>query len=231
VSLLTGSLGAAARRRVQEEIRSVTAGIVVGTHACSTRASTSPISAWSSSTKQHRFGVEQRDALRTKADQPPHVLVMTATPIPRTVAMTVFGDLETVGAQPAAARGVPRSPRTWCRSPRSPRSWTGPGGGCARRSGRATRRTSCARASAMRVRRRGRPAGRRRRAPASGRGARRRAAAGGGAAARAAHRRAARAAAGRREGRRDALLRRRAARRAGRDHRRSRSASTCRIRP
>ncbi len=45
--------------------------------------------------EQHRFGVEQRDALRAKGEQPPHLLVMTATPIPRTVAMTVFGDLET----------------------------------------------------------------------------------------------------------------------------------------
>jgi ATP-dependent DNA helicase RecG len=45
--------------------------------------------------EQHRFGVEQRDALRGKGKQPPHVLVMTATPIPRTVAMTVFGDMET----------------------------------------------------------------------------------------------------------------------------------------
>jgi ATP-dependent DNA helicase RecG len=44
--------------------------------------------------EQHRFGVEQRDALRAKAGSPPHVLVMTATPIPRTVAMTVFGDLD-----------------------------------------------------------------------------------------------------------------------------------------
>src|SRR6185312_13822519 len=44
--------------------------------------------------EQHRFGVEQRDVLRSKADTPPHMLVMTATPIPRTVAMTVFGDLE-----------------------------------------------------------------------------------------------------------------------------------------
>ena len=45
--------------------------------------------------EQHRFGVEQRDALREKGIRPPHVLVMTATPIPRTVAMTVFGDMET----------------------------------------------------------------------------------------------------------------------------------------
>jgi ATP-dependent DNA helicase RecG len=45
--------------------------------------------------EQHRFGVEQRDALRAKGNRPPHVLVMTATPIPRTVAMTVYGDLET----------------------------------------------------------------------------------------------------------------------------------------
>ena len=56
--------------------------------------------------EQHRFGVEQRDALRAKADQPPHVLVMTATPIPRTVAMTVFGDLEMSTLRRAAARPV-----------------------------------------------------------------------------------------------------------------------------
>ncbi|MGW0103288.1 helicase-related protein, partial [Nocardia sp. NPDC003354] len=64
--------------------------------------------------EQHRFGVEQRDALRAKADQPPHVLVMTATPIPRTVAMTVYGDLETStlsqlpqGRSPIASHVVP----------------------------------------------------------------------------------------------------------------------------
>ena len=64
--------------------------------------------------EQHRFGVEQRDALRGKAEQPPHVLVMTATPIPRTVAMTVFGDLETstlselpAGRAPIATSVVP----------------------------------------------------------------------------------------------------------------------------
>ncbi|HCT81553.1 MAG TPA: ATP-dependent DNA helicase RecG, partial [Micromonosporaceae bacterium] len=64
--------------------------------------------------EQHRFGVEQRDALRAKAEQPPHVLVMTATPIPRTVAMTVYGDLEVStltelprGRSPIASHVVP----------------------------------------------------------------------------------------------------------------------------
>jgi ATP-dependent DNA helicase RecG len=64
--------------------------------------------------EQHRFGVEQRDALRAKAAQPPHVLVMTATPIPRTVAMTVYGDLEVStlsqlprGRSPIASHVVP----------------------------------------------------------------------------------------------------------------------------
>jgi len=64
--------------------------------------------------EQHRFGVEQRDALRAKAGQPPHVLVMTATPIPRTVAMTVYGDLEVStltelprGRSPIASHVVP----------------------------------------------------------------------------------------------------------------------------
>lgn len=64
--------------------------------------------------EQHRFGVEQRDALRSKGKQPPHLLVMTATPIPRTVAMTVFGDLETsvldqlpAGRSPIASHVVP----------------------------------------------------------------------------------------------------------------------------
>ncbi len=59
--------------------------------------------------EQHRFGVEQRAALTDKAGTPPHVLVMTATPIPRTVAMTVFGDLEvsTLTELPAGARADP----------------------------------------------------------------------------------------------------------------------------
>ncbi|MFI5907183.1 ATP-dependent DNA helicase RecG [Dactylosporangium sp. NPDC051541] len=116
VTLLTGSLGAAARRKVLEEIRSGTAGIIVGTHALLYEGVDFADLGLVVVDEQHRFGVEQRDALRTKADQPPHVLVMTATPIPRTVAMTVFGDLETSvlsqlprGRSPIASHVVPVS--------------------------------------------------------------------------------------------------------------------------
>src|SRR5699024_3929988 len=70
--------------------------------------------------EQHRFGVEQRDALRAKAGQPPHVLVMTATPIPRTVAMTVYGDLDTsrltelpAGRKPIETHVVPGQDQRW----------------------------------------------------------------------------------------------------------------------
>src|SRR5581483_751886 len=70
------------------------AGIVVGTHALIQEHVQFADLGLVVVDEQHRFGVEQRDALRGKAATPPHVLVMTATPIPRTVAMTVFGDLE-----------------------------------------------------------------------------------------------------------------------------------------
>jgi ATP-dependent DNA helicase RecG len=95
VALLTGSLGAAARRRALLEAASGTAGIVIGTHALLEEQVQFADLGLVVIDEQHRFGVEQRDALRSKAgDGRPHVLVMTATPIPRTVAMTVFGDLE-----------------------------------------------------------------------------------------------------------------------------------------
>ena len=94
VALITGSLGAAARRRATEDVRSGAAGIVVGTHALLYEGVDFADLGLIVVDEQHRFGVEQRDALRAKAEQPPHVLVMTATPIPRTVAMTVYGDLE-----------------------------------------------------------------------------------------------------------------------------------------
>jgi len=114
VTLLTGSLGAAARRRALEDVASGTAGIVVGTHALLYEGVDFHDLGLVVVDEQHRFGVEQRDALRAKAEQPPHVLVMTATPIPRTVAMTVFGDLEVStltelprGRSPIASHVVP----------------------------------------------------------------------------------------------------------------------------
>jgi ATP-dependent DNA helicase RecG len=94
VALLTGSLGAAARRKAMLEAASGEAGIVVGTHALLQEKVQFADLGLVVVDEQHRFGVEQRDALRAKGRSVPHLLVMTATPIPRTVAMTVFGDLE-----------------------------------------------------------------------------------------------------------------------------------------
>ena len=95
VSLLTGSMSTAARKQALLDAASGTAGIVIGTHALLSDNVSFYDLGLIVVDEQHRFGVEQRDALRTKASKPPHLLVMTATPIPRTVAMTVFGDLET----------------------------------------------------------------------------------------------------------------------------------------
>ncbi|MFD5312666.1 ATP-dependent DNA helicase RecG, partial [Streptomyces ardesiacus] len=95
VVLLTGSMGAAARRHALLDLATGEAGIVIGTHALIEDKVQFHDLGLVVVDEQHRFGVEQRDALRGKGKQPPHLLVMTATPIPRTVAMTVFGDLET----------------------------------------------------------------------------------------------------------------------------------------
>ncbi|MFF1382979.1 ATP-dependent DNA helicase RecG [Arthrobacter sp. NPDC058288] len=95
VTLLTGSMPTAARRQAMLDAASGTAGIVIGTHALLSDNVSFYDLGLIVVDEQHRFGVEQRDALRAKASKPPHLLVMTATPIPRTVAMTVFGDLET----------------------------------------------------------------------------------------------------------------------------------------
>jgi len=96
VTLLTGSTGAAARRAALADVFTGDAGIVIGTHALLEEKVQFTDLGLVVIDEQHRFGVEQRDALRGKAaDNRPHVLVMTATPIPRTVAMTVYGDLET----------------------------------------------------------------------------------------------------------------------------------------
>ncbi|MER5717610.1 ATP-dependent DNA helicase RecG [Streptomyces sp. NPDC002132] len=95
VVLLTGSMGAAARRQALLDLVTGEAGIVIGTHALIEDKVQFHDLGLVVVDEQHRFGVEQRDALRGKGKQPPHLLVMTATPIPRTVAMTVFGDLDT----------------------------------------------------------------------------------------------------------------------------------------
>ncbi|WKU47232.1 ATP-dependent DNA helicase RecG [Streptomyces sp. VNUA116] len=126
VVLLTGSMGVAARRQALLDLVTGEAGIVIGTHALIEDKVQFHDLGLVVVDEQHRFGVEQRDALRSKGKQPPHLLVMTATPIPRTVAMTVFGDLETsvldqlpAGRSPIATHVVPAKDkphflaRTW----------------------------------------------------------------------------------------------------------------------
>ena len=119
VVLLTGSMGAAARRQALLDLVTGEAGIVIGTHALIEDKVRFHDLGLVVVDEQHRFGVEQRDALRGKGPsqgekRTPHLLVMTATPIPRTVAMTVFGDLETsvldqlpAGRSPIASHVVP----------------------------------------------------------------------------------------------------------------------------
>jgi len=114
VALLTGSQATAARRTNLLDIVSGDAGIVIGTHALIQDTVDFQDLGLVVVDEQHRFGVEQRDALRNKAKVPPHLLVMTATPIPRTVAMTVFGDLDVstltelpAGRSPIASHVVP----------------------------------------------------------------------------------------------------------------------------
>lgn len=120
VALLTGSMSTARRKQAMLEIASGQAGIVIGTHALLEDRVTFADLALVVVDEQHRFGVEQRDALRAKGVTPPHLLVMTATPIPRTVAMTVFGDMETStlrelprGRQPITTHVVPTHKPGW----------------------------------------------------------------------------------------------------------------------
>jgi ATP-dependent DNA helicase RecG len=125
IALITGSMPATARREALLDVASGAAGIVVGTHALLEEQVQFGWLGLVVVDEQHRFGVEQRDRLRVKAASPPHLLVMTATPIPRTVAMTVYGDLEVstlrelpVGRSPIATFVVPTQAaktfaRTW----------------------------------------------------------------------------------------------------------------------
>ena len=114
VTLITGSQNAAARKDALALAASGAAGIVIGTHALLGESVAFNDLGLIVVDEQHRFGVEQRDALKSKATNPPHLLVMTATPIPRTVAMTVFGDLDVstlrelpLGRQPITTHVVP----------------------------------------------------------------------------------------------------------------------------
>ena len=114
VTLLTGSQNAASRKEALALAASGQAGIVIGTHALLSESVVFNDLGLIVVDEQHRFGVEQRDALKAKAVNPPHLLVMTATPTPRTVAMTVFGDLDIstlrelpLGRQPITTHVVP----------------------------------------------------------------------------------------------------------------------------
>jgi ATP-dependent DNA helicase RecG len=107
-TLLTGQLPAAARRKALLRTVSGQARIVIGTHALLSDTVQFFDLGLVVIDEQHRFGVDQREALRLKAELPPHVLVLTATPIPRTIAMTVFGDLDvsTIRMLPAGRPGI-----------------------------------------------------------------------------------------------------------------------------
>ncbi len=115
IALLTGSMSPQQKRSVRDEVATGQAGIVIGTHALLQDAVEFRRLGMVVVDEQHRFGVEQRDRLRAKAPDglTPHLLVMTATPIPRTVALTVYGDLETStlrelprGRQPIATNAI-----------------------------------------------------------------------------------------------------------------------------
>ncbi len=106
-TLLTGQLSAAERRKAALRVASGQARIVVGTHALLSESTTFADLGLVVVDEQHRFGVEQRESLRAKGSSP-HALVLTATPIPRTVAMTVFGDLDvsTIRTMPEGRAGI-----------------------------------------------------------------------------------------------------------------------------
>ncbi|MDZ8275804.1 ATP-dependent DNA helicase RecG [Microbacterium aquimaris] len=106
-TLLTGQMSAAERRKAALRVASGQSLIVVGTHALLSETTTFADLGLVVVDEQHRFGVDQRESLRAKGSAP-HALVLTATPIPRTVAMTVFGDLDvsTIRTMPAGRAGI-----------------------------------------------------------------------------------------------------------------------------
>ena len=94
VELLTGSVKTAAKKKIKQRLQAGEIDILIGTHAVIENDVAFRNLGFVVIDEQHRFGVEQRSKLWTKSAQPPHVLVMTATPIPRTLAMTLYGDLD-----------------------------------------------------------------------------------------------------------------------------------------
>ena len=135
VLLLTGSTPAPQRREVLAALAAGEPAIVVGTHALLSETVQIPFLGLVVVDEQHRFGVAQRDALRerrgvtdpaTGTERTPHLLVMTATPIPRTIAMTIFGDLDTavLDELPAGRRPVDTHLVPWQRRPWVEGIWT-----------------------------------------------------------------------------------------------------------
>ncbi len=105
IELLTGSLKASQRRRIHKSLESGDIDIVIGTHALLTESVSFKSLAVAVIDEQHRFGVHQRAAVRTRSGDEsivPHTLVMTATPIPRTLSLSIFGDLDI-----STIRGMP----------------------------------------------------------------------------------------------------------------------------
>ena len=94
VALLTGSTKAKERREIDGGLRDGSIDILIGTHAVIEESVVFHRLGFVVIDEQHRFGVDQRARLRLKSTEPPHILVMTATPIPRTLAMTLYGDLD-----------------------------------------------------------------------------------------------------------------------------------------
>ncbi|MDK7905184.1 ATP-dependent DNA helicase RecG [Winkia sp. UMB0889B] len=120
VFLLTGNMKTARKREVLARLASSEPAIVVGTHALLSEGVQLPYLGLAVVDEQHRFGVEQRDKIRASALTSPHMLVTTATPIPRTLAMTVFGDLDVTtikelpkGRKPVQTFVVPKQNSVW----------------------------------------------------------------------------------------------------------------------
>lgn len=107
-TLITGRMTTKERRRALLDTAAGVAKIIIGTHALMSKDTTFYDLGLTVIDEQHRFGVEQREALRQKSTETPHLLAMTATPIPRTIALTVFGDLEvlTIRQLPAGRQGI-----------------------------------------------------------------------------------------------------------------------------